>query len=82
MSLARFVPDREFVHVDSFDQLDDAYSFKFFLSYLRSSFFTFHVIGLTPIVVGLLQSLAQQSGTVSHISSGTCQSALTLSDVY
>ena len=34
------------------------------------------------MVVGLSQSLAQQSGTVSQISSGTRQSALTLSDVY
>ena len=34
------------------------------------------------MVVGLSQSLAQQSGTVSRISSGTRQSALTLSDVY
>ena len=35
-----------------------------------------------PMAVGLLQSLAQRSGTVSQISSGTRQSALTLSDVY
>jgi len=34
------------------------------------------------MAVGLSQSLAQQSGTVSRISSGTRQSALTLSDVY
>ena len=34
------------------------------------------------MAVGLSQSLAQQSGTVSQISSGTRQSALTLSDVY
>jgi len=40
------------------------------------------VIGLTPMAVGLSQSLAQESGTVSRISSGTHQSALTLSDVY
>jgi len=40
------------------------------------------IFGLTPMVVGLSQSLAQQSGTVSQISSGTRQSALTLSDVY
>jgi len=39
------------------------------------------VIGLTPMAVGLSQSLAQRSGTVSRISSGTRQSALTLSDV-
>jgi len=39
------------------------------------------VIGLTPMAVGLSQSLAQQSGTVSQISSGTRQSALTHSDV-
>jgi len=42
----------------------------------------YHVIGLTPMAVGLSQSLAQQSGTVSRISSVTRQSALTLSDVY
>ena len=41
----------------------------------------YRVIGLTPMVVGLLQSLAQWSGIVSRISSGTRQSALTLSDV-
>ena len=37
---------------------------------------------LTPMAVGLSQSLTQQSGTVSQISSGTRRSALTLSDVY
>jgi len=42
----------------------------------------YRVIGLTPMVVGLSQSLAQQSVTVSRTSSGTRQSALTLSDVY
>jgi len=36
---------------------------------------------LSPMAVGLSQSLAQRSGTVSRISSGTRQSALTLSDV-
>ena len=36
----------------------------------------------TTMAVGLSQSLAQRSGTVSRISSGTRQSALTLSDVY
>ena len=35
-----------------------------------------------PMAVGLSQSLAQQSGTVSKISPGTHQSALTLSAVY
>ena len=43
---------------------------------------TRRVIGLTPMAAGLSRSLAQQSGTVSRISSGTRQSALTLSDVY
>jgi len=47
-----------------------------------ATYLQYRVIGLTPMVVGLSQSLAQQSGTVSRISSGTCQSALTLSDVY
>jgi len=42
----------------------------------------YRVIGLIPMAVGLSQSLAQRSGTVSQISSGTRQSALTLSDVY
>ena len=42
----------------------------------------YRVIGLTPMAVGLSQSLAQRSGTVSRISSGTRQSAPTLSDVY
>ena len=42
----------------------------------------YRVIGLTPMAVGLSQSLAQQSETVSRISSGTRQSVLTLSDVY
>ena len=42
----------------------------------------YRIIGLTPMAVGLSQSLAQQSGTVSRISSGTRQSALTLSDIY
>jgi len=38
-------------------------------------------ICLTPMAVGLSQSLAQRSGTVSRISSVTRQSAPTLSDV-
>jgi len=47
-----------------------------------TTYLQYRVIGLTHMAVGLLQSLAQQSGTVSRISSGTRQSALTLSDVY
>jgi len=47
-----------------------------------TTYLQYRVIGLTPMVVWLSQSLAQQSGTVSRISSGTRQSALTLSDVY
>jgi len=46
-----------------------------------ATYLQYRVIGLTPMVVGLLQSLAQRSGTVSRISSGTRQSALTHSDV-
>jgi len=46
-----------------------------------ATYLQYRVIGLTPMVVGLSQSLAQRSGTVSRISSGTRQSALTLSDV-
>jgi len=47
-----------------------------------ATYLQYRVIGLTPMAVGLSQSLAQQSGIVSQISSGTRQSALTLSDVY
>jgi len=46
-----------------------------------ATYLQYRVIGLTPMVVGLSQSLAQQSGTVSRISSGTRQSALSLSDI-
>ena len=46
-----------------------------------ATYLQYRVIGLTPMAVGLSQSLAQRSGTVSRISSGTRQSALTLSDV-
>jgi len=47
-----------------------------------ATYLQYRIIGLTPMAVGLSQSLAKQSGTVSRISSGTRQSALTLSDVY
>ena len=47
-----------------------------------ATYLQYRVNGLTPMTVWLSQSLAQQSGTVSRISSGTRQSALTLSDVY
>ena len=46
-----------------------------------ATYLQYRVIGLTPMAVGLSQSLAQRSGTVSRISLGTRQSALTLSDV-
>ena len=46
-----------------------------------ATYLQYRVIGLTPMADGLSQPLAQQSGTVSRISSGTRQSALTLSDV-
>jgi len=46
-----------------------------------ATYLQYRDIGLTPMAIGLSQSLAQQSGTVSRISSGTRQSALTLSDV-
>jgi len=50
-------------------------------SLATATYLQYRVIGLTSIVVGLAQSLAQRSGTVSRISSGTRQSAPTLSDV-
>jgi len=46
-----------------------------------ATYLQYRVIGLTPMAVGLSQSLAQRSRTVSRISLGTRQSALTLSDV-
>ena len=46
-----------------------------------ATYLQYRVIGLTPMAVGFSQSLAQRSGTVFQISSGTRQSALTLSDV-
>ena len=46
-----------------------------------ATYLQYRVIGLTPMAVGLSQSLAQRSRTVSRISSRTRQSALTLSDV-
>jgi len=51
------------------------------LSRYTTCMLQYRIIGLTPMAVGLSQSLAQWSGTVSRISSGTRQSALTLSDV-
>jgi len=46
-----------------------------------ATYLQYRVIGLTPMAVGLSQSLAQRSGIVSRILSGTRQSALTLSHV-